>query len=257
MNYNSLQTKYEKLFGHGTNLIADYTWDKNLADGADVLLSAKSYRAPHVPGFGMQGDYGETVFESRSIFHMGGGWELPVGVGRQWINHRGIGDLLLGGWNLNAIITYQSGQPVIVGCSSSTSTSLGCNSVTNPGLLYQGAKTIKHWFNAAAFSNPPQVATVGQTDFAPLGQSPSQGTYGPSFHRGDIGIQKLFHISEQTNLEFRAAFFNITNTPNFAAPGTLTPTSSAFASITSTRDSPDDPREIQFALKLNFGTSQH
>jgi hypothetical protein len=257
-NYNSLQTKYEKMFSHGTNLIADYTWAKALGYGSDSsVFNSTGYRAPHVPGFGMQGDYGQLDDDSRSVFHLGGGWELPVGSGRHWISHRGMGDLLLGGWNINAIVTYQSGQPVTVGCAASTSTSLGCNSLVSQGLLYQGAKTVTHWFNAAAFSNPPQVITVGQTDLAPLGQRPSQGTYGPSFHRGDIGVQKLFRLSEQTNLEFRAEAFNITNTPNFGPPGTLTPTNSAFASITTTRDSPSDARELQFALKLNFGGSQH
>ena len=257
-NYNSLQTKYEKMFSHGTNLIADYTWSKALGYGSDSsVFNSTGYRAPHVPGFGMKGDYGQADDDSRSVFHLGGGWELPVGAGRQWMNHRGIGDLLLGGWNINAIVTYQSGQPVTVGCAASTSTALGCNGLVNQGLLYQRAKTVTHWFNAAAFSNPPQVTSVGQTDFAPLGQKPSQGTYGPSFHRGDIGVQKLFHTSEQTNLEFRAEAFNITNTPNFGPPGTLTPTNSAFASITTTRDSPSDARELQFALKFNFGGTQH
>ena len=258
-NYNALQAKYEKLVGNGTNLIADYTWDKSLGDSSDAsTFGYKAYRAPYVPSFGMMGDYGEIASEARFIFHGGGGWELPVGIGRRWINNRGIGDLLLGGWDLNGIITYQSGEPVIVGCASSTSSGLGCSALTNHGLIYQGAKTVKHWFNAAAFSNAPQVTTVGQTNFAPLGQSPSQGTYGPAFHRGDIGIHKLFHISEQTNLEFRTELFNITNTPNFGTPGTLTPTSSAFSSITTTRDQPNDAREIQFALELNFGGgSQH
>ena len=257
-NYNSLQAKYEKIFSHGTSLIANYTWAKALGTGSDSnLFNSTGYRAPHVPGFGLRGDYGQLDDDSRSVFHLGGGWEVPVGAGRHWINRRGIGDLLLGGWNINTIVTYQSGQPVTVGCAASTSTSLGCNGLVNRGLLYQGAKSVAHWFNAAAFSNPPSVTTVGQTDFAPLGQKPSQGTYGPSFHRGDIGIQKLFHTSEQTNLEFRAEAFNITNTPNFGPPGSLTPTNSAFASITTTRDNPSDARELQFALKFNFGTSQH
>jgi hypothetical protein len=256
-NFNSLQSKYEKMASHGTSMIADFTWSKALGNGSDSsVFNSKSYRAPNVPGFGIQGDYGEMDFESKYVFHTGAGWELPFGVGRQWANHRGVGDLLLGGWNLNAIITYQSGNPVIVGCSNSTSTSLGCNALANQGLIYQGARTVTRWFNSAAFSNPAPVATVGQTTFAPLGGSASQGTYGPSFHRGDIGVQKLFHTSESTNLEFRAEAFNITNTPSFGPPGTLTPTNSSFASITTTRDSPSDARELQFALKFNFGVSQ-
>jgi hypothetical protein len=115
---------------------------------------------------------------------------------------------------------------------------------------------VTHWFNAGAFTNPAQVETVGQTDFTPLGQKPSQGAYGPAFHRGDVSVQKFFFLTEKTNLEFRAEAFNLTNTPNFGPPGTLTPTSSSFASITTTRDNPSDARELQFALKLNFGVAR-
>jgi len=59
---------------------------------------------------------------------------------------------------------------------------------------------------------------------------------------------------ERTHVEFRAEFFNITNHPNFSIP---VPGSSAtdfrapdFGQITYTRDSPNDPRQIQFALKF-------
>jgi len=51
-------------------------------------------------------------------------------------------------------------------------------------------------------------------------------------------------------LEIRAEIFNVTNTPNFSQPGSLSFTSpTTFASITSTRD---NSRQIQFAAKLNW-----
>lgn len=37
---------------------------------------------------------------------------------------------------------------------------------------------------------------------------------------------------------------------------TLTPNNASFASITSTRDNPNDPRSFQFAAKLYFGQSR-
>jgi hypothetical protein len=55
-------------------------------------------------------------------------------------------------------------------------------------------------------------------------------------------------LVEGTRLEIRAEAFNVTNTPNFSEPGTLTVTSpSTFASITSTRD---NSRQLQFAAKI-------
>jgi hypothetical protein len=58
---------------------------------------------------------------------------------------------------------------------------------------------------------------------------------------------------ERVRVEFRAEFFNLTNHPNFAQPGSLNFNDPKnFAKITATRDNPNDPREIQFALKLYF-----
>ena len=252
-NYNSLQTKYEKLFSGGTNLIADYTWEKFLGYGSDsTLFNSLGYRAPFVPGFGMQGEYGNGDFESQQIVHMGGGWQLPFGPGRLWMNGNGIVARTLGGWNLNGIVTYQSGQPVTVSCTVTTTNSEGCYALPDKSTLYQGGKSITHWFNAAAFSNPASATTVGQTDFSPFGSKPGQG-FGPAFHRGDVGLQKLFYLPGTHMIEFRGEVFNVTNTPNFGQPGTLTPSSVAFSSITNTRDNPNDAREFQFALKYIFG----
>ena len=99
------------------------------------------------------------------------------------------------------------------------------------------AQNIHHWLNAAAFSNPLPATTVGQTDLSPLGGAPNQ-VFGPAFHRGDLGIQKLSHLPGTNEVEIRAEAFNLTNTSNFGQPGTLNPASSAFASINNTRDSP-------------------
>ena len=89
-------------------------------------------------------------------------------------------------------------------------------------------------------------------------------SYGPGYHRLDFSLFKNFNFTERIYLQFRAEFFNLTNTPNFslpgfsgngvvAAPGALDYTSPTnFGKITSTRDGQNDQREIQFALKLYF-----
>ena len=79
---------------------------------------------------------------------------------------------------------------------------------------------------------------------------------------------KDFQLSERFRLQFRAEFFNILNHPNFNAPGfggngvvsvpgalnftQGTGAGSTFGGIGSTRDAPNDPRQIQFALKLYY-----
>jgi galactose mutarotase-like enzyme len=74
---------------------------------------------------------------------------------------------------------------------------------------------------------------------------------------------KNFQLNERSRLEFRAEFFNITNHPTFNAPGfggngvtavsgSTTYTNTNFGKIGSTRFPFQDPRQIQFALKLYF-----
>ena len=100
------------------------------------------------------------------------------------------------------------------------------------------------------------------TGLGALGGAPSQ-IPGPGFHRLDFSTFKDFQLSERFRLQFRAEFFNILNHPNFNAPGfggngvvaisgATNFTSPNFGEIGSTRDAPNDPRQIQFALKLYF-----
>jgi hypothetical protein len=154
---------------------------------------------------------------------------------------------------MSGLITLQSGQPFTVGCSVSTSASTGCNALLAQGQsLYAGAQTPAHWINASAFYNPAPVKTAGQTDLSPLGGAPTQAI-GPGFHRADFSLAKQWRITEHSHLDFRAEVFNLTNTPNFAQPGSLNFSSTTnFAQITATRDNPDGAREIQFGLKFSF-----
>lgn len=255
-NYNSLQVKYEKLTGHGTALIADYTHSRFLGYGSDSgLFNSEAYRGPLIPGFGMKGEYGPENYESQNVVHMGGVWALPFGRDRQWVNSSGVADAFIGGWSMSGIFTYQSGQPVNVSCTTSHAAGVGCYSIADRAEMFSNAHTLTHWLNAAAYTEPTNNATTPNiTDFSPMGARPGNG-YGPVFHRGDLSLQKSFRLPfEKSNvIEFRGDAFNVTNTPNFGQPGTLNPSSSAFASITSERDSPNDSREFQFSVRYLFG----
>jgi hypothetical protein len=71
---------------------------------------------------------------------------------------------------------------------------------------------------------------------------------GPSQQNLDLGIQKSIAVTEVANLQFRAEFFNLTNTPKFDRPVNDF-SASSFGRIFATVSS---PRIIQFALKFNF-----
>ena len=262
--YNSLQINYERRFSAGLSVLANFTWSKCRTDAVDVLngTALTLFRAPLLPGFGIQGDYGLCDFDIPKVFHLSGTYDLPAGHGRQFLsNSNGFVDAVLGGWSINWILTLQDGQPGTVPCAIATTSGFYCNALTVPGeSVTAGPHNVNQWLNPAAFASPPVATTIGQSDYAPLGGAPTQ-FYGPGYHRLDFSIFKSFRITERTHLEFRSEFFNLTNTPNFSlpgfggngvtpAPGALDYTSSSFGTITSTRDGQNDQREIQFALKF-------
>jgi hypothetical protein len=116
---------------------------------------------------------------------------------------------------------------------------------------YAGHHNAAQFLNPAAFANPP-AATATSASPANLGGAPTQVT-GPPFRRLNFSVVRQFPAFRETSFEFRLEVFNLTNTPNFGQPGNLTFTNTnTFASISATRDNPDDPRELQFSLKYYF-----
>jgi hypothetical protein len=134
---------------------------------------------------------------------------------------------------------------------------LGCTAFVQPGVsryAQQGPHGIDHFFNQAAFINPPVATTLGQSDLSPLGGFPTQ-VHGPAYNDLDFSIFKQFPISESKHFELRGEFFNVLNHPNFSSSNwaslnyTQSPTSpnNNFARITNTRG---NPRQSQLALKF-------
>jgi len=270
-HYHGLQTKVEKQFRGGLTFLATYTWSKTMSDAGDLLNGGSDnvgYRAEAVPGFGIQKDFKLANFDIRNVFHLSGGYELPFGKGKKFMSDAtGIADKAVGGWSVQWIATLQDGQPITLNCPNGTTQSLGCGALFTGQPLKLGLHTDSNgklsWFgNPGAFTQPAPCTTVGGCDFSVLGgitQVP-----GPGFHRLDFSIFKDFPFTERRKLQFRTEIFNVTNHPNFNAPGfggngvvaisgaTNFTSGSTFGEIGSTRDNPYDPRQIQFALKFIF-----
>jgi hypothetical protein len=251
-SFNSFQANLEQRPAHGLTLLTNFAWQKTLTNARDPLEGdIGAYRAPFLPNFGIGADLAKADFDVRRIFHFTGTYDLPYGSGRTFgSSAHGIQQLALGGWSTNFVATAQDGQPFTVACANATASGIGCNANLVQGVNPYAKSSVAHFVNAAAFSNPAAVTSIGQSNYAALGGGPTQVS-GPPFRRIDISFFKRFNFTERFYAEFRAEIFNITNTPNFANPTSLTFTNTTnFGQITATRDSPNDPREIQFALKI-------
>ena len=282
-SYNALQTRVEKQFGGGLSFLFAYTWSKTLSDAGDLLNGGVGYqyRAPSVPGFGIKGDYSLASFDIRNVFHFSGSYDLPFGRGKKFAsNASGITNVIIGGWSVNTIMTFQGGQPITLRCPSGTAAGLNCNVIRIKGVdpklgIYTDSQGKPNWIgNRAAFTQPCILDSTGQptpntpTGCVPLTGLGALGGYGttipgPGFNRVDFSIFKNFSIKERYTLQFRTEIFNIANHPTFNAPsfggngvvavgGSGNYSSSNFGEIGSTRNAPYDARQIQFALKFLF-----
>ncbi|MGI8988334.1 MAG: TonB-dependent receptor domain-containing protein [Bryobacteraceae bacterium] len=254
-NYHSLQTKYQRRFANGLNALVAYTFSKTRTDAGDLLSggSVGGFRAAGVPGWGIQKDMALAPFDIRHAFAASGSYDLPFGKGRRFMTSPNrIADLALGNWGTNFILTLDTGQPQTVGCTRGTGAGTGCFALYTGVNPYSGPHNVQQYYNPAAFRDPPVVTQIGQTDFSPLGGGNTQVT-GPPIRRLDFSVFKSFPVTESKRFEFRAESFNLTNTPTFAMPGSLNYLDTTnFARIRSTRDAPNDARELQFALKFYF-----
>lgn len=250
-SYNALQATLERRYQNGLTFLISYSWQKTLTDAGDSLNGGglSGYRAPGI--IGIQGDYGPAAFDIRHAFSASGTYELPVGKRKRYMaNGPAMAQFVLGNWSANWIFTYDTGQPQTVGCATGTGAGTSCFADQVRGVDPYANQSVDHFYNAAAFTTPPPVLTPGQTNLAPLGGGQGQ-VYGPSFRRLDLSLFKTFPVGETMRFEFRAESFNLSNTPNFALPTSLNYLNTInFGQITSTRDNPNDARELQFALKF-------
>ena len=250
-SYNSLQAVYNHQVSAGLDVTANYTYSHCMTDEADISERIP-YRAQFLSGFGTAGDYTNCVDDAKNVFHASGAYDLPFGTGKELLSSAGRGvNQIVGGWSLDYIFTYQSGQPFTVPSAVATSGGFTADADIS-GNQYSGAKSVSHWLNASAFATPPVYDGSANDDqgIAPLGPKQMQSR-GPSFFNIDSSVSKNFPIKgESTYLQFRAEAYNLLNHPQFSNPGSLNYTSpNTFASITSVRNA---NRILQVALKFYY-----
>ena len=247
-SYNSLQTKWVRQSSNGLNILLGYTLAKALTDAGDSLSGGGvgSYRAPGIASISY--DTGLAGFNIKNQFVASGTYALPVGKGKDFLNGMNtIAETVVGGWSVNAILTFDSGQPQTISSQISTGSGINAYADVVPGVSkYRGG--IGGFYNPAAFKDPPVVSSEGESGLAPLGGPPTQ-VNGPGYKDFDFSLFKSFRIVEGSHAEFRAEAFNLTNTPSFNLPGNLNydGDNPSFGKITTTRS---NARELQFAFKL-------
>lgn len=273
--YHAAQLTFRKRFdAQGFLMYGSYTLGKSIDNlSVDPVQSTAggglTTTSPRTPADGRNYDNerARSDFDQRHVVNVSGIYELPFGRGKKFGgNVNGFLNTLIGGWSLNGIYTYQSGEPYTVRSGVFTHNATAqSRAALKPGFdlpeskLQDKAGVVGPVFfpNADAFTYPnPGEVGLGRNIFQ-----------GPSYWNLDSSVAKSFPIIERVRAVFRAEFFNAFNHANFRNPrdasvGSPQITSGVFgqaccvtlstASSATTNQNGESWRVIQLALKLSF-----
>jgi len=250
-DYNAFSAKLTQRIGSNLNALFAYTWSRSLDDTSAIRGTVGADFSPQNALCPTSCEYGPSDFNIPQRFVASVLYMLPFGTGQRFLNHPGVVNQVVGGWQLSTITTLQSGGPVDTSSWDSAGTNfisnatrLNCVAGVNPVLPGNNSNG---WFNPAAFSN-----TVAGT----FGNCGRNNLRGPWLGNEDVSIVKYFAIREKKSLEFRTEMFNAPNHVELTENGQLSwgngssaKPSATFGRITAIQN---PMRQIQFALKFSF-----
>jgi hypothetical protein len=182
-----------------------------------------------------------------------GNYALPFGKGQK-LATSGMASVLLGGWQVNWILSRYSGTPFTVG-TAGTSLNAPGNTQTPDQVLTEVAILGGHGVGSPYF-NPLAYAPITDPRFGSSGRNTLRG---PGVFNMDASIFRDFRITERFKLQFRTEMFGVTNTPQFNNPGATvsSATRNADGSIRALNGYTEitgaaGERNIRFAAKLTF-----
>jgi len=240
--YHGLEATAEHRLSHGLTALFAYTKSKLIDDSSSTDSGASIDGGFRLGRYNPQLDRSLDANDVSQNLSISGVWQLPFGQ-----SSHGFKQLLIGGWQLNGLLAWQTGFPISVTGSNNFTGTPYPNISGNP-TLPSSQRSVKQWFNVNAFAKP--------TDYT-IGTAPRElpSTRAPGYTNANTSLTKNYTFREKVTLQFRAEAFNVFNHPQLNAPNTtFSPnssgvnTNSAFGTITSALD----PRDLQFGLHLNW-----
>ncbi len=225
--YDSLQTKLTRRFKQGTLAGLVWTWSKSIDYQGNEELSA--IRFPY-PTF-WERNRAVSDFDRSHNVKIYGVFLPPFGKGQRWATS-GIASHILGGWQINPVISRLTGLPFTVGAGGSLNAN-GSGQIADlvgkyvltggkpprTGVTCAQTDPSCHYFEPAAFAAPLITSNAN----AHYGNVSRNEFRGPGYFQTDLSLAREFRITERVNFQLRAEAFSLTNTPHFANPSLSCP----------------------------------
>jgi len=226
-NYNSLQVQLQKRFTHGYSIGIAYTFSR-LMDAINYLNNTDP-----LPW------YGVSAYDRPNVISVSNLFTVPVGRGKM------IGstmpkaiDYVAGGWQVNTIVSYQSGDALTWG-------DVLFNGNPSKVRLSASQRNLNHWFNTAGFNTSSADQLADNIRTFPLRLS---NVRGDGQDLWNVAVLKDIPIHENLKLELRGEAYNALNHVNLTDPNT-SPTSGSFGEVSGQNG---NSRTVQVALRLLF-----
>jgi hypothetical protein len=233
-SYQSLQAKLEVKPWHGLSILGSYALSKSIDNISGDPQSDSVQNALRTDL-----EKGASDFDRRQRFTLSCNYAVPLAKAMA-----GPAGYVVRDWELGSILTIQSGTPFTPAISAD-SANVGATA-RRPDRIASGLvdqPTLSRYYDVSAFVVPASFH---------YGTSGRNILYGPGFTNLDLMLMRNFrfnpHWRENMNLQFRAEFFNATNTPRFSTPGNNIQSGTA-GQILGTAG---EARDIQLSLKLRF-----
>ncbi len=247
-SFNAMEARVDKHIANGISFGTGLTWSKSMDNGAGGLYGAET--GPQgMADFQIYNDVnanrGESANSLKFIYYGWGIAELPFGKGKAYLTH-GVGNWVLGGWQVNTNISAHSGAPLGMNAFGVDLANIGDTLWFFGGIRanQSGSAKVAHptkseWFNPAVFSAPS----------GSYGNCGRVSAFAPAFDQIDFSLMKGFKIGERVNIQFRPEFLNAFNIQNYGIPNTGV--GAGMGTITGLA-SGAFPRQIQLSVKGTF-----
>jgi carboxypeptidase family protein len=265
--YHGLQVMVQRKFAKGVSFQGAYTLSKSLDtrsfDPAFTLAAAGNGQTASSTPFDINRrylNYARSDFDRTHVFIGYATWDMPFGKsGSIGKSATGIAQRLIEGWNVNGVVTAETGRPFTVFSGFGQ-----YNNVVNSTVNCNGCPRDMGGvdMDAANFGGVPgyfsaeEIARFSQPGPGELGNTGRNYFTGPGLFNIDMAVLKRTSFGENKNFELRFEFFNVLNHPNFAFPNpnftipTAVLSNTAFGRI---RDSvSNESRKIRIGVKINF-----
>jgi len=261
--YHALQVMVQRKFAKGLQFQGSYTFSKSLDTRSfdpafTVTTTATTVNAQSAASTPFDNNrrylnYARSDFDRTHIFIGYAVWDLPFGKGG-WIGDGAPGFIqrFIEGWNVNGVVTMQTGRPFTIYSGSSqlsnvVNATVNCNGCSRS--MGELSKTASNFGGVPGYFTAEELAKFSQPAAGELGATGRNYFNGPGAWNVDMALLKRTKFSETANFELRFELFNVFNHVNFLSP-TAVLTSTTFGRI---RDSvQNESRKIRIGAKINF-----